>query len=388
MKGHIRERSPGKWAIILDIHDPETGKRKRRWHSFRGTKREAQVECSRLISELRGGSYVDPTRETVGAFLERWLDHMKGQVSPRSHERYTELVRNNIAPPIGGLLIAKLAPAHISGAYAKALINGRLDGKGGLSPATVVYMHRVLREALQQAVVWNVLARNPADAVKPPKVERKPMVVLDTTASVDVIEAARGKSLFVPILLGIFCGLRRGEMTALRWKSIDLDGAQLAVVAATEQTKNGCREKPPKSGKARTVALPALLVEELRQHKVSRRKPFLKLGVRLNGDCYVVAQPDGSPYQPRSLHPRHGAVHERAGQQGPATRYTPQSCDADARQPAFIRRSRANGSAIPRSASHSISTATSCRECRRKRPRALTMPCAGATEARHKRLNG
>ena len=98
---------------------------------------------------------------------------MKGQVSPRSHERYTELVRNNIAPPIGGLPIAKPAPAHISGAYSKALINGRLDGKGGLSPATVDHMHRVLREALQQAVVWNVLARNPADAVKPPKVERK-----------------------------------------------------------------------------------------------------------------------------------------------------------------------------------------------------------------------
>src|SRR5262249_18739455 len=46
MRGHIRERSPCRWAIVIDGRDPATGKRKRRWHSFRGTKREAQVQCA------------------------------------------------------------------------------------------------------------------------------------------------------------------------------------------------------------------------------------------------------------------------------------------------------------------------------------------------------
>jgi hypothetical protein len=46
VRGHIRERSPGRWAIVLDVRNPETGKRKRKWHSFVGTKREAQVECA------------------------------------------------------------------------------------------------------------------------------------------------------------------------------------------------------------------------------------------------------------------------------------------------------------------------------------------------------
>jgi hypothetical protein len=55
MKGHIRERSPGHWAVVLDVRDAATGRRKRRWHSFAGTKREAQIECARLISELNGG---------------------------------------------------------------------------------------------------------------------------------------------------------------------------------------------------------------------------------------------------------------------------------------------------------------------------------------------
>ena len=68
MKGHIRERSPGRWAIVLGVRDPETGKRKRKWHSFHGTKREAQVECSRLVTEFAQGSYVEPSKTTLAAF--------------------------------------------------------------------------------------------------------------------------------------------------------------------------------------------------------------------------------------------------------------------------------------------------------------------------------
>ena len=68
MRGHLRERSPGHWAIVIDVRDPTTGKRKRRWHTLVGTKRQAQIECARLISELQGGTPVAPSRETLAAF--------------------------------------------------------------------------------------------------------------------------------------------------------------------------------------------------------------------------------------------------------------------------------------------------------------------------------
>jgi len=113
MRGHLRERSPGHWAIVIDARDPQTSQRKRRWHSFAGTKRQAQVEAARLISELQNGTHIDPSRMTVAAFLERWIEHMQGQVSPRSHERYAELCRKNLAP-LGGLALTKLQPAHIT----------------------------------------------------------------------------------------------------------------------------------------------------------------------------------------------------------------------------------------------------------------------------------
>jgi integrase len=301
MKGHIRERSPGHWAIVVDARDPQTGKRKRRWHSFAGSKRQAQAEAARLITEQKAGIAVEPSRMTVAAFFERWIEYMEGQVSPRSHERYAELCSKNLGPLLGGLMLTKLQPAHISQAYAKALTSGRRDGSGGLSARTVTHMHRVLREGLQQAVRWQLLTRNPADAVKPPKVERKQMHTLDADGTVQVIEAARGTSLFMPILLGVLCGLRRGEITALRWRSIDLDRGQLSVTASTEQTSNGIRDKETKSGKARTVALPSLIVDELRRHRVAQAERLLQVGVRVTDDHHVVMREDGQPLQPRSL---------------------------------------------------------------------------------------
>jgi integrase len=301
VRGHLRERSPGHWAIVIDVRDPQSNQRKRRWHSFAGTKREAQVECARLLTELKAGTAVEPSRMTVAAFLERWLEHIQAHVSPRSHERYAELCRKNLAPLLGGLILTKLQPAQISQAYSKALTSGRRDGQGGLSARTVGHMHRVLHEALQQAVRWQLLARNPAAAVRPPKVERKQMHVLDAVATAEMIEAARPYSAFVPVLLGALCGLRRGEIAALRWRNVDLDAGQIAIVASVEQTKAGCREKETKSGRVRTVALSATVVEELRQHRLKQAEGLLRLGIRRHDDHHVVTQADGAPLQPNSI---------------------------------------------------------------------------------------
>jgi len=301
MRGHIRERSPGHWAIILDIRDSEIGKRKRKWHSFEGTKRAAQRECARLISELNGGGYVEPTRTTVSEYLDRWLDHMKAQVTARSHERYTEIAKKNLAPLLGSAILAKLKPPQIAAAYTKALAEGRCDRTGGLSTRTVHHMHRVLRQALQQGVRWGVLARNPADVVRPPKVERSTLQTYDVVQTVELLDSMRGTRMLMPVALAVLCGLRRGEIAALRWRNVDLDAAQIAVVENAEQTRDAVRYKEPKSGRARTVALSATMIEELRAHRVAQAQELLRLGLRISADSFVVAQVDGAPLQPRSI---------------------------------------------------------------------------------------
>ena len=247
MKGHIRERSLGHWAIILDMRDPATRKRHRKWHSFAGTKRQAQIECARLISEMQRGTYLEPNKTSLTQFLDKWLADVKTRVSPKTYERYEQICHKNIAPVLGAVPLARLRPEQISEAFAKALATGRRKGDGGLSPRTVRQMHAIIKSALAQAVKWELLVRNPAAAVRGPKVSRVAMQTYDLEQTVELIEASRGQRVFIPTLLAVLGGLRRGEIAALRWRHVDLAAAQLAVVQSAEQTKAGVRYKEPKS---------------------------------------------------------------------------------------------------------------------------------------------
>ena len=301
MKGHVRERPPGSgnWSAVLEMRDPETGRRKRKWHSLDAKgKRAAQIECARLISAMDGGTYMEPSKTTVSEFLERWIEHMKAQVSPRTFHRYREICTKNLCPLIGTTTLSKLKPAQLSAAYTTALSSGRRNRSGGLSPRTVHHMHTVLKSALAQAVKWELLARNPADAVDPPRVERQRLETYDVPQTATLIELMRPTRIAMPSILAAMCGLRRGEIAALRWRAIDLAAGQLAVRESAEQTRDGVRIKEPKSGRARTVALSATVVDELRQHRLKQAEELLKLGVRLTEETFVATHADGSPLQP------------------------------------------------------------------------------------------
>ena len=107
--------------------------------------------------------------------------------------------------------------------------------------------------------------------------------------------------MFVPTLLAVLCGLRRGEILALRWRHVDLDLGQLGVVESLEQTRAGLRFKETKTGRARTVALSQMVSEELRAHRARQAQELLRLGIRLCPDTLIAARADGEPLQPRSL---------------------------------------------------------------------------------------
>jgi len=303
-EGSLIERSPGHWAIILEHHDQD-GKRRRKWHSFKGDRKAAQEESRRLLTSVSDGNYAEPSKLTLAQFFDRWLAYIKPNVSPRTHERYEQIATKNIAPLLGTKLLTKLQPIEISGAYSKALQSGRSNGQGGLSPRSVHHMHRVLFSALGQAERWKVIPRNPAALLEKrdrPKIERKPVATIDAPTAATIFDAAREQRVFIPLLLATLTGARRGEITALRWKAINLDTGQLAVVASTEQLDTGpVREKEAKSGKARTIALPNLAIEELRRWRAKQAEELLKLGIRADDSLHVVTKSDGSPIQPRSL---------------------------------------------------------------------------------------
>src|SRR5262249_5224974 len=300
MKGHIRQRGHV-WYAVIDIRDPVTGARRRKWISLdcKG-KREAQVRCAQLLAEAQSGVSLDPSRITITAYLNRWLDQMRTQVSPRTLEVYAETIAR-IVPHIGNVVLVKLRPEAIAAMYAMALKSGGQTGKG-LSTRSVHMMHRLLAQSLKQAARWQLIGPNPCDAPSPPRVERREMQVLDADATAALIDAVRGRSLFMPIVLGVLCGLRRGEIAALRWRDVNFDAGRLSIVASFEQTNGGVvRLKPPKSGRSRTVALPALAVEELRRYRIKQAEDLLQLGIRQSDDTHVCLQPNYQPWAPRTL---------------------------------------------------------------------------------------
>jgi integrase len=160
----------------------------------------------------------------------------------------------------------------------------------------------MLKQALAQACVWRAIPYNPSALVKPPKVQRKEMKTVDTEATARMLDAARSTTIYIPVLLGVLCGLRRGEICALRWRNVDLDSGQLAIVASRSRGERGRPvEKVTKTGRSRLIALPALAVTELRRHRTRQAEQLLRLGVALTDDHHVHAKFDGEPYHPAFL---------------------------------------------------------------------------------------
>ena len=102
----------------------------------------------RLISAKQEGGYAGPSKLTVAKFLDQWLADARSGIMPRVAERYVEI----IVPAVGAVHLVKLQPAQIAAVCASAFQGGRRDGKGGLPSSTVLYMHRVSKQALGLAV--------------------------------------------------------------------------------------------------------------------------------------------------------------------------------------------------------------------------------------------
>ena len=182
MSGHIRQRSPGSFELRYFLGtDPATGKRKYATATIKGSRKDAEKELRRLLRALDIGGHVDPNRITVRDWLATWLEIIRQEVSPKTHERYGEIVNHFLAPALGSVQLAKLAPVHIQGTYSALADSGRRDGKsGGLAPRTRRHIHRILSSALARAVEQQLIARNPAEIFRRrlPKVEHHKMTTL------------------------------------------------------------------------------------------------------------------------------------------------------------------------------------------------------------------
>jgi integrase len=310
MTGHIRRRGERSWELKFDVgRDAGTGKRKIQYHSFKGTKKQAEFKLAELIASVSLGSYVEPTKVAVGEFararVQQW--EAAGDITARTAQRYHQLVENQIVPHLGATTIQKLSRLDIE-AWHTALRGT------GLAPRTIGHAHRVLAKALGDAESDNIIVRNVCKLRKAPKVpETEQVIVKDIPALLIKIAGAR---LYPMAILGLFAGMRLGEVLAVRDGRLDLDRGVVSVREALEETQaNGIVFKAPKSDAGRRdITLPDIAIEALRDHRRQLLERRMKLGAgKLPEDALLFANIEGLPLRPSTVSSDWGTLAARIG---------------------------------------------------------------------------
>jgi integrase len=304
MRGNITRRGKASWRLKFDAgRDPATGKRLTKFVTVRGTKRSAEKELSRLLTAADTGMLVDPSKVTVAEYLTTWITEASAQsLSPKTAERYRGLIDKQIVPHLGKIALQKLRPSHLADWYSTLLRAGRADG-GPLAARTAGHAGRVLHKALARAAATEMVSRNVAALVSPPTVPDEELEILTADQIADVIAKIRELAIFPIAFTALATGARRGELLALRWTDVDLDGAKLRVERSLEQTKAGLRFKSPKTKNGRrSISLPPEAVGILRNVRREQAEYRLALGLgRAPTDALVFPGPDGAPRSPRAF---------------------------------------------------------------------------------------
>ena len=228
--------------------------------------------------------------------LRDWLDG-KDTLSPLSRQGYAVIIERQIIPVLGEIELQKLKPADVS-AWLTAMRQGKRGGQR--TARTILHAYRVLRAALQAAVRHDVVGRNVADHVEPPKPKKREVAILKGLEVPAVLAALKGNRLYPMVALALSTGARRSEILALRWCDIDLKRGTLKIEHSLEQTKAGLRLKSPKteSGK-RSIVLPAFAVDMLSEHRKVQLELRLQLGIgKPDPEAFVFSNENGTPISP------------------------------------------------------------------------------------------
>lgn len=300
MASKLRQRGEGKWEFSVNMGKGPDGKYIRKWYTVEAkTAKEAQVAQRKILTEMDNGTFVEPSKLTVAEFLVQWIDG-RSKLANKTVDRYRQIINLHLIPALGAHRLQKLHQMHIQAYYAEARKRGKKNGDGGgLSERTLLHHHRCLSTALKAAVRMQLLFRNPCELVESPKPEREEMVILEEDQVGTLLGIVKGTSLYLPVLLAVTTGLRRGEICGLRWKDIDFTKKTLSVRQAVEDTKSGIALKAPKTkASRRTIPMPDMLVEELRRfHTDHKAKVRFKQGAYKDLDL-VCAKEDGGIMDP------------------------------------------------------------------------------------------
>lgn len=308
MRGHLQQRGDDAWRLKVYVGRSADGRKRYVERTFNGTQREAQRELARLVVDVDDGRFVPSTPMTFGELLDRWLAVKKLNVEPSTLKSYEWIARQYLRPALGARKLATIRPMELDQLYSSL-------HAGGLSARTVRICHTVVRQSLEQARKWGLVARSPAVDATPPS-QRRREVTPPTVAQVrELLEASRADDPDFGAYLWVLAatGCRRGEGCALRWSDIDLERGDLVIRRSIAMAGGVPYEKGTKTHQARRVALDAATLEVLRSQRLRARERALACGTSLAEDAHVFADVEGRPWRPDVCTNRFGRLRTSLG---------------------------------------------------------------------------
>lgn len=225
----------GLWRVRYDAgHDGE-GKRIQKYKGGFEKKGDVETYLTTVQNSINTGTYVEPDKMFVFQYLNQWLEDQKARLSPPTYSGYEVNIRCHINPFIGGVRIQELKVFHLKNLYSQlskdrtATIDGEKKEFKKLSSTSILYVHRVLSSALEDAVDIELINKNPAKALKAPKKQKYKAKFLTVAQIKDMLVKFRDDEMYMPVYLAVVLGLRRGEVLGLRWKNVGFENKIVTI---------------------------------------------------------------------------------------------------------------------------------------------------------------
>lgn len=301
-EGSIYKRKDGRYEGSVTIGYNANGNPKRK-RVYGKTRTEVQEKLNKIIYEINTGTFIEPTKITLGEWLQEWLKGRKPHLEESTWTSYEIMIRRHINPVLGNTKLKNLQPHHLRSLYNEKLENGRVDGKGGLSPRAVHYIHSIINAALKQAIKERLINFNVAEVVELPKMKKHEMRPLnDEEIDIFLDEASKTRH-YTAYMLELGSGLRRGELLGLKWQNVNLEEGKITVLEQLVRSKEkGLIIKNLKTKSSRrTIPLPSDVAKQLKVYRKQQLKEKMLLGPAYQDNDLVFCNPDGKPYDPRAF---------------------------------------------------------------------------------------
>ena len=318
MAGSIEKRGKNSYRLTVSEGFDLNGKPMIHRKTIHGTKKDAEIELAKFVTEVQNGLVIDGKSLKFSEFVEIWKrDYGSKELAPTTYKRYCRMLETRILPYFGHFYINKIRPTDIMKFYDLLEKDTQLVRKKGnngsrtkkpLSGKTILEHHRLLRAMLHRAVYWQLIVSNPAERVQPPRAKKPKRRSYDDEQTKILLEnleklTVEDTKYKVAIILTIFTGVRLGELMGLEWQDVDFRNGIISINRSSQYLSDmGVFTKVPKTESSiREIAIPKFIISLLEEYKLWYEGQKSLYGELWTNSNRLFVQADGKPMHPSSI---------------------------------------------------------------------------------------